>query len=132
MTPRAAPRVHARRQLATVLIDGASPVGLRVAEHLARSGLGTLLLRDAAPVGAADLRQAAGALGFRALHQGRRREDAAVEELKLVGADAAVLAAPEDFGTAGVDLHIALGDSLEKLLGRVRPAVEEGQGRCRW
>ncbi|WP_258934797.1 hypothetical protein [Nesterenkonia pannonica] len=132
MTPRAAPRVHARRQLATVLIDGASPVGLRVAEHLARSGLGTLLLRDAAPVGAADLRQAAGALGYRALHQGRRREDAAVEELKLVGADAAVLAAPEDFGTAGVDLHIALGDSSRSFWAVCAQRWRRGRGRCRW
>ncbi|WP_147104909.1 hypothetical protein [Nesterenkonia populi] len=109
MSRYAAPQTFARRQLATVLIDGLCPVGLGVSEHLARQGVGTVLVRDAALVSAEEADEGLGCSGFRAHEVGRSREDAAAGRLGAQCAGAEVMAAPEEFGTAGVDLQVSVG-----------------------
>lgn len=123
MSHDAAPELFARRQLATVLIDGLCAVGLGAAEHLARHGVGTLLLRDAAPVGLEQTHDVVG-LGFRAHQAGRRREDAAVDRLRSLRTSAEVMAAPEEFGTAGVDLQLVVGEE-PRVMARLRASEED-------
>lgn len=104
----------ARRQLATVLVDGLGAAGIRIAEQLIELGIGTVLLRDERAVTAAD-----GA--YRITDRGRTRAESACRRLRPRDASSAVLEAPEGAAFHGLDLHVVVADR-EPACGRLRTA----------
>lgn len=90
---------QARRRLASVVVEGLSGPGLRLAEHLVAAGVGTLVLRDDQPVTPQDA-------GFRSVDAGRNRAEAAAELLSVRAGETAVVEAPTDSTICGADLHI--------------------------
>jgi hypothetical protein len=93
---------RARRRLAIVVVEGLDDVGFRISEHLIRSSIGTLVLRDDHPVTPRDV-------GFRSVDAGRNRAEAAADLLAGKAEESAVVEAPSDSSIRGADLHVLVG-----------------------
>lgn len=93
---------QARRRLAVVVVEGLCPAGLQIAQHLIRSRIGTLVLRDDQPVTREDT-------GLRSMDAGRRRAEAAAGLLGGASGETAVIEAPPESSIRGADLHLLVG-----------------------
>lgn len=109
--------LHPRRRLAAVLVDGLGPVGARTALALAEAGVGTLLLRDGAPVTAEQVGDP-----YLSIHHGLPRStavkdllDRAAHSARAEGSPPAVVECPEDMRPVGTDVCV-LDLGLQKHL----------------
>lgn len=110
--------LHPRRRLAAVLMDGLGPVGARTALALAEAGVGTLLLRDGAPVTAQQVGDP-----YLSIHHGLPRStavkdllDRTAQSARSQGSRPAALECPEDMRPVGADVCV-LDLGLHKDLG---------------
>ncbi|GAA1450779.1 hypothetical protein ACFP47_09590 [Nesterenkonia lacusekhoensis] len=100
--------LHPRRRLAAVLVDGLGPVGARTALALAEAGVGTLLLRDGAPVTAQQVGDP-----YLSIHHGLPRStavkdllDRAAHSARAEGSPPAVVECPGDMRPVGTDVCV--------------------------
>lgn len=122
--------LHPRRRLAAVLVDGLGPVGARTALALAEAGVGTLLLRDGAPVTAQQVGDP-----YLSIHHGLPRSTALMDLLdraeqsavaQTPGRRPAVVECPADMRPAGADVCVLdLGTDQARGMGKGADALAD-------